>query len=96
MIPLFIKCFIIAIKQWYTTNTKSPIQKKITEVKELMICFGYAYTRENHKDYLSASGYVSAFWARKDIRKETFRITSIYCYSLFMIGMTLLTWKITQ
>jgi hypothetical protein len=31
---------------------------------------------------------------RRILRKETFKITSIYCYSLFALAMTLLAWRL--
>ena len=69
MMPLAITGFILAIQEWYTTNTKSPIQH-----------------------YINVLGVKES---RRHVRKETFRITSIYCYSILMIGITLLMWRFT-
>jgi len=82
MIPLAVTGFIIAMQEWFTTNTKSPIQQSLTKLKTinyLPIDELAVMTREKN---------------RVIIRKETFRITNLYCYSLFSLSMTLLMWRI--
>jgi hypothetical protein len=68
MIPLFISGFLLAMQEWYTTNTKSVIQQKL-----------------NH---------LAVDEMRKTIRKETFRSTTLMCYTQFAFAITLLAWRI--
>lgn len=82
MIPLGVTGFIIAMQEWYTTNTKSPIQQSLTKLKTinyLPIDELAVATREKN---------------RITIRKETFRITSIYCYANLSLALTLLAWRV--
>jgi mannose/fructose/N-acetylgalactosamine-specific phosphotransferase system component IIC len=70
LIPLAITGFLIAMEEWYCTNTHSPMQQAIGTI-----------LKENPE--------------RRALRKETFRVTSLMCYSLFSLSMTLLLWRIT-
>jgi hypothetical protein len=74
MLPLFGVGILLAFQEWFTTNTKSPIQTHLTNLKEL------------------SSDKANAI--RKEIRKQTFLITSLFCYSNFALAMTLLVWRI--
>lgn len=86
MILLGITGFIFAYEEWHTTNTKSPIQKRISDLK-ISVKWMHNIQYDTIVEMLELD--------RKFIRKETFKITSIYCYSLFTLGMTLLIWRLT-
>lgn len=82
MIPLAVTGFLIAMQEWFTTNTKSPIQQAITKLKtynKLPVDDMMPMTREKE---------------RVIIRKETFRVTNLMCYSLFSLAMTLMLWRL--
>lgn len=77
MIPLFIFGMLMALTEWFTTNTKSPIQQAISQMKMDI----------NEPDNFE--------YQRKTIRKQTFWITSLWCYANFFFAMTLLMWRLT-
>jgi hypothetical protein len=102
MIPLFITGFLIAMQEWYCTNTKSPMQQAITYLKYDNVMLNWTFptivpaqgggvingpkTLESFRDeYMKY---------RRIIRKETFKVTSLMCYSLLMLSMTLLIWRV--
>jgi hypothetical protein len=69
LIPLALASFLIAMQEWYTTNTKSPAQLAIGVIPKMLP-------------------------QRKILRKETFRMTSLMCYSNFVLAITILMWRL--
>jgi hypothetical protein len=84
-IPLFITGFLIALQEWYTSNTHSPIQENISKLKHWHNAF-------NNTTFVVV-GDIEV--SRKIVRKETFRITSLFCYTNFAIAMMLLMWRLS-
>jgi hypothetical protein len=74
MLLLFLVGILLALQEWYLTNTKARIQKDLSMLKSFT-------TQESEL-------------LRKDIRKQTFWVTSLFCYVNFTLSMTLLVWRI--
>jgi hypothetical protein len=69
MIPLFLIGFLIAMQEYYSTNTHSSMQQAIGKIDRSMP-------------------------ERRLLRKESFKVTSLMCYSWFTLAMTLLAWRL--